>query len=284
VLAAVGVVWAVAAAAQATPPPGSSVARPSAAPDASAPSWALPSASPAEPVLLRWEVVARYPHDASAWTQGLVFDRSGRLFESTGLIGRSQLRELDPATGAVLRSVMTPDGAYGEGLALVGDQLLVQLTWQDGRAYRYEADTLRLVDTLPYAGEGWGLCWDGSRLVMSDGSDTLTFRDDATFAVEGTIRVTLDGVPVTRLNELECVDGEVWANVWETHAIVRIDPATGRVTGVLDLTGLLVPDPAGADPGAVLNGIARLPAGDTWLLTGKLWPEAIEVRILDPGA
>lgn len=240
------------------------------------------AASPAPIERLGYEVVARRPHDPRAWTQGLVFDATGRLFESTGIVGESQVRELDPLSGAVLRWVPTPDAMYGEGLALVGDRALIQITWKDGVATLYDKASFTVLDTFRYEGEGWGLCFDGARLVMSDGSDVLTFRDPATFSIVGQVAVTAEGSPVGRLNELECADGAVWANVWETDLIVRIDPANGAVTGILDTMGLLVPHPSAADRGAVLNGIARIPGGDTWLLTGKRWPQAIEVRITAP--
>jgi glutamine cyclotransferase len=232
------------------------------------------------PALLSWEVVTSFAHDPGAWTEGLLIDDSGRLFESTGIEGSSSVREVDRTTGQVLRSAAPPDAAYGEGLAVVGDQLL-QLTWRDGVALAWEADTFELVGSHRYTGEGWGLCADGSRLVMSDGSATLTFRDPATFEATGSVDVTAAGQPVVKLNELECVDGAVWANVWETPYIVRIDPGSGMVTGVLDMTGLAVPDPAASDPGAVLNGIAYDPERDTFLVTGKLWPTMYEVRIRD---
>ncbi|MFN8623663.1 MAG: glutaminyl-peptide cyclotransferase [Chloroflexota bacterium] len=248
----------------------------------------VPAASPAASLvpleLLRWEVISRRPHDTTAWTEGFAFDAEGRLFESTGLNGRSQVRELDPATGEVLRAVPVPDDAYGEGLAIVGDDTLVQLTWKEGQAFTWAKDTLDQTGVFDYAGqgEGWGLCFDGTRLVMSNGSDRLTFRDPQTFAVLGDVAVTAHGEPVTMLNELECVDGKVWANVWQTPYIIRIDPTTGAVDGVMDATGILVPDPAAADPGgSVLNGIAKVPGSDTFLLTGKKWPEMIEVRIPD---
>lgn len=255
------------------------------APATGAPS-PVPSAAPASPAViarLGYEVVSRRGHDTTAWTEGLVFDAAGRLFESTGINGRSEVRELDPATGAVLRSVDVPENAYGEGLALIGERMLLQLTWKEGKAIAYDKESLAVLDTFDYAGqgEGWGLCFDGTRLVMSNGSDTLTFRDPATFAVLGTVAVTGAGEPVNRLNELECVDGSVWANVWETDWIVRIDPTTGAVTGALDTTGLLVPHPAATDRGAVLNGIAKVPGSDTYLLTGKYWPQMVEVRITE---
>lgn len=258
---------------------------PSSGPSASAAPVASPAsiASPAPIARLGYEVVRRMPHDTTAWTEGFVFDEEGRLYESTGINGRSQVRELDPVTGEVLRFVASPDAAYGEGLALVGDTFL-QLTWKEGRAFLVDRATFEVVGEHDYAGqgEGWGLCYDGTRLVMSNGSDTLTFRDPATFEVLGTVVVTADGEPVARLNELECVEGDVWANVWETEFIVRIDPGSGAVTAVLDADGLLEPDPAESDRGAVLNGIAKVPGSDTFLLTGKLWPEAIEVRITEP--
>jgi glutamine cyclotransferase len=243
------------------------------------PAASAPSASPIPIAELELEVLSRRPHDPTAWTQGLLFDADGRLFESTGIVGRSQVRELDPETGAVLRSRPVPDELYGEGLALVDDRTLIQITWTDGQALTYDKESFEVMDTFRYEGEGWGLCSDGSRLIMSDGSDRLTFRDPTTFAVQGSVAVTADGVPVTRINELECVDGEVWANVWETSVILRIDPESGAVTGMLDATGLLADDPAAADVEQWLNGIARIPGGDTWLLTGKLWPQAMEVRI-----
>jgi len=255
--------------------PGSPAPSVAASPGASSIASAAPIAR------LRYEVVARRPHDSSAWTQGLLFDADGRLFEGTGITGESSVRELDPVTGAVLRSTLTPDGMYGEGLALVGDRALVQITWQDGVATMYDKESFTVLDTFRYSGQGWGLCFDGRRLVMSDGTGTLTFRDPATFAVLGTVEVTAGRQPVIDLNELECVDGAVWANLWETDWIVRIDPVTGAVTGALDTTGLLVPHPRERVAGAWPNGIAKVPGTDTWLLTGKLWPQMIEVRITE---
>jgi hypothetical protein len=238
-----------------------------------------PGAVPVPAPTLGWEVVALRTHDTIAWTEGLLVDPDGRWWESTGLDGVSQVRELDPLTGTVLRAAPVPNGHYGEGLAMTPAGELIQLTWRSGVGYRWDPATLTVTGTVGYDGEGWGLCSDGVRLVRSDGSDTLFFHDPVSFAVTGTVSVTLDGEPLRMLNELDCVDGAVWANVWQTETIVRIDPATGIVTGRLDLDGLLVPDPSDADAGAVLNGIARLPETGTWLLTGKYWPELIEVRI-----
>ena len=183
--------------------------------------------------------------------------------------------------GRLFARLDLPEDLFGEGLTLVGDRL-IQLTWKAGLAFGRDTETLEAVDTLAYAGEGWGLCFDGERLVMSDGSSELQLRDPASFEMIGTVAVTLDGAPVTRLNELECVDGEIWANVWYSDAIVRIDPADGRVTGILDLTGILEPHPGEAQAGSVLNGIAHDPVAGTFLVTGKHWPELIEIRVLGP--
>ena len=241
-----------------------------------------PSGSPApsqQPLeRLTWQIVSERPHDTGAWTEGLLLDASGALYESTGIVGESTVRQVDPLTGAVLRSAPVPGDEYGEGLARVDDRL-IQLTWKDGVALVWDQATLTQTGSFSYDGEGWGLCNDGTRLVMSDGSSRLTFRDPVTFEVLGSVDVTVQGEPLVRLNELECVDGSVWANVWETPWIVRIDAVTGQVTGALDTTGMIDPDPSVADPGAVLNGIAYDPVQDTFLLTGKRWPSMFEVRI-----
>ncbi|MEX1345456.1 MAG: glutaminyl-peptide cyclotransferase [Candidatus Limnocylindrales bacterium] len=239
------------------------------------------AASPPMPVpFLEWEVVSRRPHDPGAFTQGLLVAEDGRLYESTGLYGSSSLREVDPASGDVLRLRPLPDDEFGEGLAAIGDEL-VQLTWMRGLARRFDARTFEVVGRHRYEGQGWGLCYDGQRLIMSDGSDELEFRDPHTFEVLGSVSVTVGGQSLARLNELECVDGEVWANIWKRDLIVRIDPADGHVTGVLDLAGIIEPHPALADPGDVLNGIAYDTATETFLVTGKRWPELIEIRVLD---
>ena len=243
---------------------------------------ATSSVASVEPVpLLDWDVVSRRPHDTGAFTQGLQLDPRGRLYESTGRYGESTLRETDAGSGEVLRSLALPDEWFGEGLALL-DEDLVQITWHAGIAMRRDVETFEPVDTYDYEGEGWGLCFDDERLVMSDGSDRLIFRDAGTFEATGSVAVTFEGQPLQRLNELECVGGSVWANVWGSDAIVRIDPADGRVDGLLDLRGILEPHPAASDPGAVLNGIAWDATTGTFLVTGKLWPELIEIRVSDP--
>lgn len=229
------------------------------------------------PARLRLEIVADYPHDAQAFTQGLLVDEEGRLLESTGRYGRSEVRVVDLQSGAVLdRAALAPD-FFGEGLAKIGDRL-VQLTWRERTALVYDAVTLdALPVTYSYDTEGWGLCYDGERLVMSDGSSTLSFREPDTFAPLGEVGVTLAGAPRDRLNELECARGRVYANVWQTDTIVEIDPDTGRVTAEIDAAGLLTSEErAAAD---VLNGIAAVPGRDTFYVTGKLWPRLFEVRL-----
>ncbi|ADI13711.1 glutaminyl-peptide cyclotransferase [Truepera radiovictrix] len=227
------------------------------------------------------EVLATYPHDPEAFTQGLLWD-GGRLFESTGLYGASTLREVVPETGEVVRLVALDARYFGEGLALVGDRL-IQLTWQEGTAFVYDRATFERVGTFSYEGEGWGLCFDGEALYMSDGSATLTRRDPETFEVLETVEVTLRGEPVALLNELECAKGRVYANVFTTDVIVRIDPASGRVQGVVDASALLsAEERARLTRDAVLNGIAYNPEADTFYLTGKLWPKLFEVRFVAP--
>lgn len=219
------------------------------------------------------QVLSVRPHDASSFTEGLLL-RDGRLYESGGLYGESRLDEADPETGAVLRRLALAPEVFGEGLALVGDRL-IQLTWNEGVAYVYDVASFAALGEFAYEGEGWGLCYDGSRLVMSDGSSVLTLRDPTTFDVIGQVSVALDGQPVQRVNELECVGDSVYANVWLTDNIIRIDEETGRVTAVINSSGLLSPqERAGAD---VLNGIAYDPESGHFLITGKNWPKLFEV-------
>jgi len=228
---------------------------------------------------LRVEVIEVLPHDRTSFTQGLEL-ADGVLYEGTGREGQSKMLAIDPDTGAVQHAQALPPDLFGEGITVVGDTIW-QLTWQDGVAIRRDRATLAERDRADYDGEGWGLCHDrasaGTRLVMSDGTDELTFRDPATFAERGRVAVrTAGGDPVPELNELECVDGVVYANVWRTDQIVRIDPDSGRVTATVDLAGLLTDDDrAGTD---VLNGIAAIPGTDEFLVTGKLWPKMFRVR------
>ncbi|MGQ0837006.1 glutaminyl-peptide cyclotransferase [Actinokineospora sp.] len=225
---------------------------------------------------LRVEVLDERPHDTTAFTQGLELV-DGVLYEGTGLAGKSELRATDPETGTVERRAALPGDLFGEGITVVDDRIW-QLTWQQGVAIERDRASLAERRRVGYQGEGWGLCFDapGRRLVMSDGSDKLTFRDPDTFAARGEVRVVADTGPVSKLNELECVDGTVYANVWQTDEIVRIDPASGTVTGIIDLSGLLEPHERSSTD--VLNGIANLPGTDEFLVTGKLWPKMFRIR------
>jgi glutaminyl-peptide cyclotransferase len=240
---------------------------------------AAPSAQPTAvtaPAALKVKVVQTYPHDREAFTQGLIW-RDGILYESTGLVGRSSLRKVDLASGVVKQKVEVTAPYFAEGLADVGNRLF-QLTWQHGRVFVYDKNTFNRVGELSYQGEGWGLCHDGRGLIMSNGSDALTVHDPQTFAVTRTIKVTDGGRALPRLNELECVGSDVYANVWTTDTIVRIDVKTGRVSAKVDAAGLLSPmERRGTD---VLNGIAYDPADRTFLITGKLWPKLFRVTFV----
>ena len=223
-------------------------------------------------------LLRRLPHDTAAYTQGLLF-HEGFLYESTGRYGSSQLRKVALETGAVVQSVDLSDELFGEGLALV-DSFLVQLTWKEGVALVYDLASLTVQREHAFTGEGWGLCYDSERLVMSDGTATLQMRDPTTFEVTGTLEVTSNGIPLSGLNELECVGGDVFANVYMTDRIVRIDGESGRVLSEIDGTRLTMATPRPRDPGAVLNGIAFDPAGGRFWVTGKLWPEVLEIELV----
>lgn len=226
---------------------------------------------------LEYEVRRTLPHDTTAYTQGLLL-HDGVFYESTGQYGKSDVRQVDVATGRVLRIHTLGDEHFGEGLALVGDRL-VQLTWKAGLAFVYDAATLSPLDTLHYGGEGWGLCHDGRSLFMSDGSGTLQRRDPGTFDLVEEIRVTRDGFSVRNLNELECVGDHIYANIYMKNEIVRIDKASGDVNGVLDAFSLSVYAGRAADAGAVFNGIAHDAATGTFYVTGKLWSSMFEITI-----
>lgn len=225
---------------------------------------------------LRAKVVRALPHDRGAFTQGLLMFE-GKLYESTGLLRESTLRRVDPDSGTIEAKVSLDPDLFGEGLARVGGHL-IQLTWQNGRAIYWNLASFAKEREVRYEGEGWGLCFDGRRLVMTDGSDQLFFRDPETFNKIGQVTVRRAGAGVSNLNELECVDGVVYANVWQDNHIARIDPATGDVTGWIDASNLLSGEESqGAN---VLNGIAALPNSRHLLITGKLWPRAFEVELV----
>ena len=222
------------------------------------------------------DVVAVWPHDPGAFTQGLVFRRGGFL-ESTGLNGRSSLREVELKTGRVLKQVAVAQEYFAEGLAVIGDRAF-QLTWQHHKGFIYDADTFRPLGEFVYEGEGWGLTTDGRSLILSDGTDRIRFLDPATFQVRRFITVVNAGRPVRELNELEWVRGEIFANVWRTDEVLRIDPESGAVRGVIDCTGLL-PITDRRPETEVLNGIAYDPESDRLFFTGKFWPKIFEVRL-----
>lgn len=240
------------------------------------PAAAWPQTTPQAVPVYGFEVIRTWPHDPTAYTQGLVF-RDGELLESTGRYP-STVRRVRLEDGVVLQRRNLDAAYFSEGLTDLGDRL-VSVTWTSGRGFVWDPDTLQPVGEFTYAGEGWGLTDDGARLILSDGTAALRFFDPATLTETGRVPVSLHGRPVDQLNELEWIDGEVFANVWQTDFIVRIDPATGAVTGVIDLTGLL-PAREGMDPADdVLNGIAWDPAGRRLFVTGKRWPAVFEIRL-----
>lgn len=233
----------------------------------------LPPETPRAPVEAVAEVKS-HPHDSTAFTQGLLW-HEGRLYESTGRYGESSLRIVDLETGEVRERVSLEPEYFAEGITVL-DGRLYQLTWREGVAFVYDPATLERTGRMEYTGEAWGVTTDGESLIVSDGSSYLTWVDPASFEVRQTVRVTDGGRPVDQLNELEWVRGEVWANVWHTNHIVRIDPSTGEVVGRLDLAPLVPPV---ADREAVLNGIAYDEAGNRVFVTGKLWPRLFEISI-----
>nr|WP_155289341.1 glutaminyl-peptide cyclotransferase [Rhodococcus fascians] len=246
---------------------------------------AAPTTSDSVPTLTA-DVVREYDRGDDAFTQGFEID-GDVLYEGTGLEGSSFVRRTSLENMTELERVDLPSDLFGEGITVDGDTLW-QITWQDGVAIARDRDTLTEQRRVTYDGEGWGLCTEGrgtpdDRLVMSDGTSTLTFRDPTSFDAVDTVGVTLDGNPVERLNELECAeDGSIYANVWQTFDIMRIDPETGKVTAVIDGTPLWNSmsdsDRGGAD---VFNGIAQIPGTDRFLVTGKFWPKIFEVRFTD---
>ena len=229
------------------------------------------------------KVLNVYPHDANAFTQGLLW-HDGYLYESTGLYGESTLRRVDIESGEPLESLSIDEAYFAEGLELAGDKL-IQLTWQAGVAFVYDFDSFDLIDTIDYEGEGWGLCYDGRYLFMSDSSAYLSLRDAETFDLIVRAAVTYQGqlVPPQLLNELECVGDDIYANAWNTDFIFRIDKWTGDVTAIVDASALLT-DAEKADlaAGAVLNGIAYNPESDTFFITGKKWHKLFEVVFTAP--
>ncbi len=233
------------------------------------------TARPAVPVWT-YDVLNAYPHDPSAYTQGLVY-WDGALYESTGLYGQSSLRRVDLTTGNILKKTPLSAEYFGEGMTILKGRIY-QLTWVERQGFIYEPGGLFVVGKFNYDGEGWGLTNDGLSLIMSDGTSQVRFLNPDSFKTERTISVTLEGRRISSVNELEYIKGEVFSNVWQTDTILRIDPKTGRVTGLIDLTGILTA--VRADPGNdVLNGIAYDEKGDRLFVTGKRWPKLFHIRL-----
>ncbi len=240
------------------------------------PCLALISCRKPAPENFRFEVISTLTHDSDAYTQGLELS-NGRLFESTGQYGESTVRELDPATGKVLRKRPLAKNVFGEGLTNFNNELFV-LTWKEKTAYVFEPDTFKLIRSHTYEGEGWGLTHDGSSLIMSNGSSELKFINPKDFTIQKTITVRDGNSSIRNLNELEFIDGQIYANIYMTDRIVRISPSDGRVTAWLDLSGLRhqLPKPNRAE---VLNGITHDPATGHLLVTGKYWPLMFEIKV-----
>ena len=239
----------------------------------------VPGDSDAIPVYT-YNIVNTYPHDRSAFTQGLVFE-DGFLYEGTGLYGQSTLRRVELETGDILQIRGLPDQFFGEGITVYGNEI-IQLTWQSNVGFVYDKNSFDLLQQFNYSTEGWGITHDGERLIMSDGTSKLHFLDPQTFEEIGQLAVFDDNGPVTRLNELEYVQGEIYANVWQTDRIARISPATGRVVGWIDLEGILTAEDR-SEPVDVLNGIAYDADTDRLFVTGKLWPKLFEIDLISPG-
>jgi len=235
------------------------------------------SPSGSEALSYTFEVVNVYPHDGSAFTQGLVFE-DGVLFEGTGLYGESTLRRVDLETGSVLQVRALPNEFFGEGIAVFGDRI-VQLTWQSRRGFVYDKDSFDLLQEFDYPTEGWGITHDGDRLIMSDGTATLYFLDSETFQRVRQVEVRDASLGrVDRLNELEYVDGSIYANIWFDDRIAMIDPQTGQVEGWVNLQGLRDLEDAGVED--VLNGIAYDAEGDRLFVTGKNWSHLYEIKLI----
>lgn len=268
-------------AAEPTPTPTSPPASPVPTKEAAASATTTPDAAvPASSVAREgYEVVHVYPHDTTAFTEGLLVAK-GHFFESTGLNGESSLREVDISTGRVLRQVSLASEYFGEGLAVLGDRAY-QLTWRNNLGFIYDLATFRVIDQFFFVGEGWGLTTDGQNLIMSDGTARIRFLDPKTMQTTRTVDVLFEGQPLKNINELEYVHGQIYANLWQTNAVVRIEPATGKVVGMIDFSGLLKATDYGPNTD-VLNGIAYDAEHDRLFVTGKKWPKIFEVRLNPP--
>jgi glutamine cyclotransferase len=232
--------------------------------------------APARVPTYTYEIINTYPHDPDAFTQGLVFHQ-GSLYESTGLNGQSSIRKVDLLSGQVLKKVDVSAQYFGEGVALFNGRAY-QLTWQSQRGFIYDLDSFQLLNTFSYTGEGWGLTHDDRSLILSDGSNQIRFLEPNNFEVQRTLSVYDGSRPINYLNELEYIKGEIYANIWQTDRIARIDPQSGRVIAWIDLSALLPAEDRarGVD---VLNGIAYDESGDRLFVTGKLWPKLFEIKL-----
>jgi glutaminyl-peptide cyclotransferase len=236
----------------------------------------VPPATPPPPVY-SFEIRNSYPHDHAAFTQGLVI-QDGVLFESTGLHGSSSLRKVDLQTGRVLKKIDVPAEYFAEGMTIFRGKIF-QLTWQSHKGFTYNPESFAKTGEFAYEGEGWGLTHDEHSLIMSDGTNRIRFLDPSSFKVVRTIKVFDGTLPLTQLNELEYIRGEIYANIWQTDRVVRIAPGTGEVIGWIDLTGLLKIKDDPAEPVNVLNGIAYDERKDRLYVTGKLWPKLFEIKL-----
>jgi len=231
-----------------------------------------------EPLNYSYRIVNVYPHDETAFTQGLVFD-SGFLYEGTGLYGNSSLRRVELETGEVLQFFALPNQYFGEGITIFDDKI-IQLTWLENKGFVYDKESFDLFQEFSYTTEGWGITSDGSRLIMSDGTSTLYFLDPETFQKIGQVEVHDNGT-VDRLNELEYIQGKVYANIWGEERIAIINPQTGQVEGWINLSGLQ--NMENQDSSDVLNGIAYDAASDRLFVTGKLWSQLFEIELIPEG-
>ncbi|MEJ2732218.1 MAG: glutaminyl-peptide cyclotransferase [Anaerolineae bacterium] len=247
-------------------------------PTGSPPPVAAETTPPARGVLdYSYQIVNVYPHDRGAFTQGLVYE-DGVFYEGTGLRGESTLRRVRPETGEVLQLYSLPARYFGEGITIWGERI-IQLTWKAGLGFVYDKDSFELLGAFSYPTEGWGITHDGTHLIMSDGTSVLHFWDPETYEEVGQVQVYDEFGPVVMLNELEYIQGQVYAHVWQTDLVVIIDPQTGRVTGRINLSGLLTPEDS-AQPVDVLNGIAYDAEGDRYFVTGKKWPKLFEIELV----
>ncbi|MFA9409318.1 MAG: glutaminyl-peptide cyclotransferase [Candidatus Dadabacteria bacterium] len=229
-------------------------------------------------VVYGYKIINTYPHDTESFTQGLIID-NGFLYESTGLNGRSSIKIVYLETGKAIKSHKLADKYFGEGITIVDDKI-IQLTWRSKKGFVYDKDSLKLLRTFSYQTQGWGITYDGKYLILSDGSNILYFMDPKSFVVVGKLEVYDDNGEVSKLNELEYINGEIYANIWGKDLIARINPKTGFVSSWIELDGLLSKEDKkkGVD---VLNGIAFNPQNGTLLVTGKLWPKIFEIEIIE---